>query len=251
MILSQQFDAALTTLEIQSRSPDLDNAPKRQHFCNETLQELNALTIPQNYHLPNRPQALMFTQSKHFFAACINFAFNDRLTWIEFEYQPLALMPIAWEIFFDDLMAWDVGPQGRYLAKVEPPKSWDIVLRGKHLTKVEVPEFKADGWKDAELSPSENARKILSTIERIADEVDATADFSDFISGSRHASLYRVAQASSLILEGKVQQARDLAEKLRNGEMKQAGLEWYSLAHGKRLPVGDLVSRFLDGSQKI
>lgn len=147
-------------------------------------------------------------------------------------------------------MTWNVGPQGRYLAKVQPPKSWDIVLRAKHLTKVEVPVFKADGWKDAELSPSENARNILRTVEKIAKEVDTTADFSDFISASKHASLYRVAQAKSLILEGKLQQARDLAEKLRNGETKQSGLKWYSLTHGKRLPVGDLVSRFLDDSQK-
>ena len=178
---------------------------QRQNFCRETYKALAHISGPRGWYFRPRQQFLMKKVGDYVVVGFMEFARNSNSTWVDVEFEPLGLTPLAFEIVFNKIMKWDVE------------------LRSDHLTTIPVPSVEGAGWKDFEISPEENASKLIDTIEQIANRLPTQAAFSDFLRSAKHPSSHRFAEAVSLILEGKHHAARELIEGIRRGDVRRTG----------------------------
>lgn len=179
---------------------------QRRKFCNETYKALDQISDARGWYFRPRQQVLMKEVDDHIIVGSVEFACNSKTTWVDAEFEPSGFKPLAFEIIFRKSM------------------EWDLKVRADHLAKIEVPNVQSVGWQDADLSPEENASKIIGAMEQIAGQLPTQGAYSDFLQTARYPSLYRTAEAVSLILEGKYLAARELAEAILRGEVHRSGL---------------------------
>ncbi len=179
---------------------------QRRNFCNKTYKALDQISDVRGWYFRPRQQVLMKEVGDHIVVGKVEFAGNSKTTWVDAEFEPSGLKPLAFEIIFGKTM------------------DWDLEIRSDHLTKIEVPNVKSLGWLDTDVSPEENASKIIGAMEQITAQLPIEGAYSDFLQTAKHPSLYRAAEAMSLILEGKYQAARELAEAILGGEVRRSGL---------------------------
>jgi hypothetical protein len=178
---------------------------RRRNFCKETYKALCTVSDARGWHFRPRQQFLMKEVDDHIVTGLVEFASNSAATWVDVVFEPSGLKPLAFKIIFNMSM------------------EWDLEVRSDHLTKIVVPSAKSAGWPDADLTPEENANKIVSAMDQIAEQLPTQVAYSDFLQGAKYPSSCRAAEIVNLILEGKHQAARELADAILRGEIRRTG----------------------------
>ena len=212
---------------------DIDETA-RQNYCNRTYLNLAEIARINYYFLEERDQYICLKIDNNLLKFSINFGGNFLSTWLECNYEPAGLL----DFYRNSMIEIDknLRRSNVYLAALglAAPHFVEISSQIKDFT-LEIPNFARVGWNDSQLSPAENAEKIVSAIKDYSTRVPTEKSFSDFVASDEHASLYRQAQVLGLLLEGREKEANKVLDEVFKGNLKgETGLR-YRLSDGRVL----------------
>lgn len=180
----------------------------RKSFAKDSLSALKPAVRGSGWR--KRENVLFRRLDNYFVSAEFKVASNREQSWVEIRIKPFELDTLLWQITKIDAHDWPLSARAFYAAMCPAPI------------------FRKKLWDDAGLMPQSNATRLMDELDAVPAMIDklASGPYSDFVAAVDKCGDFTMAQALSLVLEGREAEAlvfaQDCADGLRTMRTKRS-----------------------------